>query len=249
MARSREPSGLPISGFLVVDKPPGITSHGVVEIVRRRLRTRRIGHLGTLDPIGTGVLVLAVEKATKVVKHFINDDKTYLTTLLLGVRTDTQDVEGKVLSQVECPSFSQEEIETTFQAFRGEIQQIPPMVSAKKVKGRRLYKLHRKGIEVPREPKAVHIKKLELLEVDLPEVTFLVECSKGTYVRTLCADMGEKLGPGGAMLRLCRLRSGFFYLRDARPLRSLQGMSWEEITSLLLPLGVAMEKKTRYVRS
>jgi len=237
------------SGFLVMDKPPGITSHGVVQRMRRALRLRKIGHLGTLDPIGTGVLVLAVGKATKAVKHFITDDKVYLTTLLLGVKTDTQDVEGKVLSDVPCPSLSLEEIEEVFGSFRGEIQQIPPMVSAKKVQGQRLYKLHRKGIEVHREPKTVSIKKIELLNVDLPEITFLVECSKGTYIRTLCADIGEKLGPGGCMLRLCRLRSGFFYLRDAWSLKALEDMPEEQIASLLTPLGVAMEKKIRCERS
>jgi tRNA pseudouridine55 synthase len=233
------------SGFLVVDKPSGITSHDAVQKMRRALRLRKIGHLGTLDPIGTGVLVLAVGKATKAVKHFINDDKVYLTTLLLGVTTDTQDVEGKVLSEIPCPSLPLAEIEHVFQSFQGEIQQIPPMVSAKKVQGRRLYKLHRKGITVPREPKTVSIKKIVLLKVNLPEVTFLAECSKGTYIRTLCADIGEKLGPGGCMLRLCRLRSGFFYLRDAWSLEVLQNMRREQIVSLLMPLGIAMEKRIR----
>ncbi len=235
-------------GFLIVDKPDGITSHGVVQRMRRCLRLRKIGHLGTLDPIGTGVLVLAVGKATKAVKHFINDDKVYLTTLLLGVATDTQDIQGKVLRESPCPEVSTEDVESVFEGFRGEIQQIPPMVSAKKIKGQRLYKLHRKGIEVPREPKSIFIKRLELLSLDPPEVTFLVECSKGTYVRTLCADMGDKLGPGGCMLRLCRLRSGFFSLRDAHLLSVLEASSREEVASSLLPLGAAMEKKIQSLR-
>jgi tRNA pseudouridine55 synthase len=234
---------------LIVDKPPGITSHGVVERIRRVLRFHKIGHLGTLDPIGTGVLVLAVGKATKTVKYFINDDKVYLTTLLLGVVTDTQDMDGKVLSEKPCPPFSEEEVEEVFRQFRGETQQIPPMVSAKKVKGCRLYKLHRKGIEVPREPKTVIIKRLEFLELNPPEVTFLVECSKGTYIRTLCADIGEKLGPGGCMLRLCRLRSGSFLFRDARPLEMLQAMPREKVAPMLLPVDVAMERRARTDRS
>lgn len=243
-AASSEPSG-----FLIVDKPPGITSHGVVQRVRRVLGFRKIGHLGTLDPIGTGVLVLAVGRATKSVKHFINDDKVYLTTLLLGMATDTQDVEGKVLSQSRCPSLSSAEIESLFQDFQGEIQQIPPMVSAKKIKGDRLYKLHRKGIEIPREPKTIFIRRIEVLTIELPEVTFLVECSKGTYIRTLCADIGDRLGTGGCMSRLRRLRSGFFCLRDSRSLRLLEQMSRERIASVLIPLGVAMEKKIRCERS
>jgi tRNA pseudouridine55 synthase len=243
MTPSRETPFSPLSGFLIVDKPAGITSHRVVERMRRVLRMRRIGHLGTLDPIGTGVLVLAVGRATKAVRHFINDDKIYLTTLLLGVVTDTQDTDGKVLSESPCPPLFPGDVQKVFQQFSGEIQQIPPMVSAKKVKGRRLYKLHRKGIEVPREPKTVVLRRIELLKHSPPEVTFLVECSKGTYIRTLCADIGNKLGPGGCMSRLCRLRSGFFCFRDARPLRVLESMPREEIASLLLSLGRAMEKK------
>ncbi len=246
---SRETAPWAPSGFLIVDKPPGITSHGVVQKIRRALRFRKIGHLGTLDPIGTGVLVLAVGKATKAVKHFINDDKVYLTTLLLGVKTDTQDIEGKVLSETPCPSLSWEDAESLLREFEGEIQQIPPMVSAKKVKGERLYKLHRKGIEIPREPKTIFIRRIKLFHVHLPEMTFLVECSKGTYIRTLCEDIAETLNAGGCMLRLCRLRSGFFHLRDARTLRSLEAMPREQIVSLLMPLGVAMEKKIRCQRS
>ncbi len=248
MTGSPERSSSALSGFLIVDKPPGITSHGVVQRIRRALGLRKIGHLGTLDPMGTGVLVLAVARATKTVKHFINDDKIYLTTLLLGVTTDTQDMDGKILSETACPALSQEEIERGLQEFEGEIEQIPPMVSAKKVKGQRLYKLHRKGIEIPREPKTVFIRKIELLNVDLPEVTFLAECSKGTYIRTLCADIGDRLGMGGCMLRLCRLRSGFFCFRDARPLKLLEAMPRDRIGSLLMPLGVAMEKKIRCQR-
>jgi tRNA pseudouridine55 synthase len=245
MMTTGQTSSFPVSGFLVVDKPPGITSHGVVEKMRRALGMRKIGHLGTLDPIGTGVLVLAIGKATKAVRHFINDDKVYLTTLLLGVTTDTQDVEGKVLTQSHCPSFAQQDIRAVLQQFEGKIQQVPPMVSAKKVKGRRLYTLHRKGIEIPREPKTVFVRKMQLLNVQLPRVTFLVGCSKGTYIRTLCADIGEKLGPGGCMAGLCRLRSGFFCLRDARSLRALRSMPRQSIASLLLPVGIALEQKMR----
>ncbi len=248
MTAPRETSPLPPSGFLIVDKPPGITSHGVVQRMRRALRFRKIGHLGTLDPIGTGVLVLAIGKATKAVKHFITDDKVYLTTLLLGVTTDTQDIEGKILSRAPCPVLSPEDVQKCFREFEGETQQIPPMVSAKKVNGKRLYKLHREGIEIPREPKTVFIRRIELLNVNLPEVTFLVECSKGTYIRTLCADIGEKLGTSGCMLRLCRLRSGFFCLRDARSLKFLEAMPPEQIVSLLMRLGVAMDKKMRHQR-
>ncbi len=249
MTASPETTSPAPRGFLIVDKPPGITSHGVVQCMRRALGLRKIGHLGTLDPIGTGVLVMAVGAATKAVKHFINDDKTYLTTLLLGVTTDTQDLEGRVLSEKPCPPLSNTEVERLFEDFRGQIQQVPPMVSAKKIQGKRLYQLHRKGIVVPREPKTITIRRIEVLRVNLPEIIFLVECSKGTYIRTLCEDIGDKLGSGGCMSRLRRLRSGFFCLRDARHLRLLQRMPREEIASFLIPIGTAMEKKMRCERS
>lgn len=231
-----------MNGFLVIDKPAGITSHDVVDRVRRILGIRKVGHLGTLDPLGVGVLVLAVGKATKAVRYFVDDDKEYTTTVRLGVITDTQDLDGTVLEEREV-SVTAEEFERALDRFRGDIEQIPPMVSAKKVGGKRLYKLHRQGIEVEREPKPVHIYQIDLRDFSPPEVKFHVRCSKGTYVRTLCADIGEVLGCGGAMAWLRRTKSGFFSIEGAVTLEALEKMSTEEVYALLMPTERAIRKR------
>lgn len=231
-----------MNGFLVVDKPAGITSHDVVDRVRRILGIRKIGHLGTLDPIGVGVLVLAVGKATKAVRYFVTDDKEYTTTVRLGTITDTQDLDGTLLEQRPV-NVTAEDFERALDRFRGDIEQIPPMVSAKKVGGKRLYKLHRQGIEVKREPKPVRIYEIDLREFAPPEAMFHVRCSKGTYIRTLCADIGEALGCGGAMAWLRRTKSGFFSIEDAVTLEALEKLSTDEIYSLLMPTERAIRKQ------
>ncbi len=231
-----------MNGFLVVDKPAGITSHDVVDRARRILGIRKIGHLGTLDPLGVGVLVLAVGKATKAVRYFVDDDKEYTTTVRLGVTTDTQDLDGTVLEEREV-NVTLDEFERALDRFRGEIEQIPPMVSAKKVGGKRLYKLHRQGIEVEREPKKVRIYEIDLRDFSPPEATFHVRCSKGTYIRTLCADIGEALGCGGAMAWLRRTKSGFFTIEDAVTLDELETRNTDEIYTLLMPTERAIRKR------
>ncbi len=231
-----------MNGFLVVDKPAGITSHDVVDRARRILGIRKIGHLGTLDPLGVGVLVLAVGKATKAVRYFVDDDKEYTTTVRLGVTTDTQDLDGTVLEEREV-NVTLDEFERALDRFRGEIEQIPPMVSAKKVGGKRLYKLHRQGIEVEREPKKVRIYEIDLRDFSPPEATFHVRCSKGTYIRTLCADIGEALGCGGAMAWLRRTKSGFFTIEDAVTLDELEKRNTDEIYTLLMPTERAIRKR------
>ena len=231
-----------MNGFLVIDKPAGITSHDVVDRARRILGIRKIGHLGTLDPLGVGVLVLAVGKATKAVRYFVEDDKEYTTTVKLGVITDTQDLDGNVIEEREV-NVSREQFEHVLKAFRGEIEQIPPMVSAKKVGGKRLYKLHRQGIEVKREPKLVTIYQIDLQEFASPSVTFHVRCSKGTYIRTVCADIGQVLGCGGAMAWLRRTKSGFFTINEAVTLDELEKMSTDAIYTLLMPTERAIRKR------
>jgi tRNA pseudouridine55 synthase len=233
------------TGFLIIDKPSGMTSHDVVDRVRRKLNIRKVGHLGTLDPLATGVLVMAIGQATKLVKYFIDDDKKYLTTVRLGTVTDSQDLDGKIISQNDDIDITREQLEQGLESFIGEIDQIPPMVSAKKVKGQRLYKLHRKGIEVERDPKKVTIKSIVLKEFDLPSAVFEVECSKGTYVRTLCSDLGEKLGTGGAMSALVRLRSGFFLLEDALELEQFEEMEEDRIVRKILSPALAIKRKNR----
>jgi len=201
-------------GILLVDKDKGITSHDVVAAVRRRFSIRKVGHAGTLDPNATGLLVLLIGKATKLSNKFLNEDKVYSAEMKLGQRTDSADCRGKIISEKEV-TVTREDIRAVMAGFLGEIEQIPPMVSAKKINGRRLYKLARAGKAVERSPRKIVIKELDVLRIDVPFVEFRVECSKGTYVRQLADDIGEKLGSGGHLTELRRIRSGDFSARDA----------------------------------
>src|SRR5208282_1609709 len=184
---SMQPQLSPFDGVLLIDKPAGMTSHDVVDRVRRHFGFRKVGHCGTLDPAATGLLILVLERATKLQDRLMSADKTYEGTMLLGVATDSQDADGVVLAEKPVPALSADDIEGVFGKFRGDIQQIPPMVSAIKHKGQPLYKLARKGKTVEREPRLIHIYDLRLLALELPKVRFRVACTKGTYVRTLCA--------------------------------------------------------------
>ena len=216
------------AGILVVDKEKGMTSHDVVSIVRKRFSIKKVGHAGTLDPNATGVLVLLLGKATKLSSTYLSEDKEYKATMKLGERTDSGDSDGEVISTSEVKS-SKEEIAQVLESFRGEILQVPPMVSAKKVKGQRLYKLARRGIEVEREPQKIFIKMLDLLDVEMPFVKISVACSKGTYIRQLADDIGEKLGCGAHLSDLRRTRSGSFSIEQAVPFDQLRGMNREEL--------------------
>ena len=232
-----------INGFLIIDKPSGITSHTAVERVRRKLKILKVGHLGTLDPIATGVLVMAIGRATKLVKYFIDDDKEYLTTIKLGVVTDTQDLDGKIISETADIDVAKDRVREVFDQFVGDIEQIPPMVSAKKIGGERLYKLHRRGIEVERQPKKIRIDYIKMTEFDPPLITFEVKCTKGTYVRTLCDDIGKKLGVGGAMAGLVRLKSGFFEIADAVKLDQFEDMEMDQILRRIMSPTLALRRK------
>ncbi|MGB2629792.1 MAG: tRNA pseudouridine(55) synthase TruB, partial [Candidatus Omnitrophota bacterium] len=194
-------------GLLIVDKAKGMTSHDVVDLVRRKFRIKKVGHAGTLDPGATGVLVLLVGKATKLSGDFLNQDKEYVATMRLGEKTDTGDSAGKIIEAREI-RVSEKEIKDVMEGFLGESYQVPPMVSAKKVNGKRLYKIARKGIEIERQPKKIFIKEIETISVELPCVKFRVICSKGTYIRQLAEDAGEKLGCGAHLTELERTRSG-----------------------------------------
>lgn len=199
-----------MDGLLLIDKAPGMTSHDVVARVRRLLRTRRVGHTGTLDPMATGVLPVAVGQATRLVEFLMDGPKTYRATLKLGEVTDTQDAEGTVVAHSPVGNFSPSDIQTACGAFLGDIQQIPPMYSALKKDGVPLYRLARQGLEVTREARTVHISRLELCSVALPYVELEVVCSKGTYIRTLVHDLGNTLGPGAHLTQLCRTQTGGF---------------------------------------
>jgi len=199
-----------INGIINVDKPTGMTSHDVVNIVRRKLNMRRVGHAGTLDPLATGVLIVLIGKSTKLFDKFSSFDKAYEATLMLGVTTHTADIQGKVLRQMPYADITRGQVEDAFQKFVGEIDQVPPMVSAVKVNGKRLYQLARKGLEVAREPRRIKIDSLNLLNFSLPHVSFSVACSKGTYIRKLGEDIGELLGCGGCISQIKRTKVGPF---------------------------------------
>ena len=215
-----------VSGILVVDKGTGMTSHDVVSLVRRRFGVKKAGHAGTLDPGATGVLVILIGTATRLSQKLSGEDKSYRAVMRLGERTDSGDSEGKTIAEKEV-SVDGERVRQVVESFRGEIEQVPPMFSAKKIKGKKLYHLARKGIAVERPPVKVTVKDIAVEEVAIPEVTFYVRCGKGTYIRQLADDMGEKLGFGAHLTALRRLSSGKFHIRDAVSVSELSTMSRE----------------------
>lgn len=210
-----------LQGIVLVNKPAGITSHDVVGFVRRVFGMRRVGHAGTLDPMATGVLVILLGPSTKLFDKFSAFDKSYRATLRLGVTTDTADIMGQVLRERFFEGIDEEAIRKVFLQFTGEIQQKPPMVSAVKHQGERLYKLARQGKQVERSARKVRIDELKLLQCRLPDVEFLMSCSKGTYVRQLAEDIGEVLGCGACISQIERTRVGPFDIRDAVRLENL----------------------------
>ena len=217
-----------MNGIIVIDKEPGFTSHDVVAKMRGICGQRKIGHTGTLDPMATGVLPVCLGSATKLCDMLADRDKEYVAELLLGVETDTQDVTGQVLAR--CPVEVQEsQVRSAAASFVGEYQQVPPMYSALKVNGKKLCDLARAGKEVERKARPVQIYELEILECSLPVVRMRVVCAKGTYIRTLCADMGERLACGGTMQSLRRTRVGMFSLEDACTLGELQRWKDEDM--------------------
>ena len=209
-----------MNGIVIVDKPQGWTSQDVTARLRRVYATRRIGHGGTLDPMATGVLPVFVGRATRGVEFFEHAEKTYETVLLLGRTTDTQDVTGTVLAE-KTVRLSPADIENVLPRFRGDILQVPPMYSALKVNGKKLYELARKGQEVERQPRPITVFELTNLGFDGTRLSLRVRCSKGTYIRTLCQDIGEALGCGGCMEALRRGRAGEYGIEDAVPLEQL----------------------------
>ncbi|MBM3306896.1 MAG: tRNA pseudouridine(55) synthase TruB [Candidatus Eisenbacteria bacterium] len=209
---------------LVIRKPPGLTSHDVVERIRRSSRERRVGHAGTLDPSATGLLLVLVGRATRLAQFLADAEKEYRGHMLLGRITDTQDLTGRVLEERPCDGVTRERVERAFEGFTGHIQQVPPMVSALKHQGTPLYALARKGITVERAPRSVLVRRLGLLAFDPPDVEFEVVCSKGTYVRTLAADVGEVLGCGACLGELERRRIGRFTMDAALALGDVEAL-------------------------
>ena len=211
-----------IHGILNINKPQGLTSRKVVDRVRRIFGMPKAGHAGTLDPDATGVLLICLGKATKLFEALQKGDKEYEGTLTIGVTTDTLDASGKVIKTADVSSVTEEQIIAAFKKFEGEIEQIPPMFSAIKHKGKPLYKLARKGIKIERPPRPVTIHHLEVLEIHKPDVTFRVSCSKGTYIRVLASDIGTTISCGAHLSSLTRTRSGIFTLSDAISLDEIE---------------------------
>ncbi len=221
-----------ITGVVGIDKPAGITSHDVVNRVRRIFNTRRAGHTGTLDPLATGVLVICLGQATRIAEYLASDRKTYVAEVRFGLTTDSQDISGGILSQTDTSQVTEEIIREILPSFTGAIEQIPPMVSALHHQGKRLYELARQGIEVERKPRSVEIHRLELKSFapgPNAGAVLEVECSTGTYIRTLAADIGAALRVGAAMATLRRTRSGTFTISECLTLEALQQRASEGI--------------------
>lgn len=225
-------------GLLAVDKPSGMTSHDVVATIRSHVRPLKVGHTGTLDPIASGLLILCLGEATKIAGFIEGRHKGYRAVMLLGTRTDTQDVTGEIVARSPTESITEHEIHEVARSFVGRIEQRPPVFSAIKIGGVHAYELARRRENVQLQPRQVEIVRLEIKHVRLPRVDLLVECSKGTYIRTLCHDVGEALGVGGCLESLRRHEIGHFKLADARPLAELNER--EVIIRALLPTAEAL---------
>lgn len=223
-------------GFLLIDKPAGITSHDVVRRIRRRLKVRRVGHGGTLDPMATGLVPVAIGEATRLLEYLSDSDKGYHATMRMGETTDSQDAEGVIVETSDWSALGCSDVESALHAMSGDIEQIPPMYSALKKNGIPLYKLARKGIDVERQPRPVRIHSIALTACTLPEVSFDVICSKGTYVRTLAHDVGRSLGCGAHLTGLRRFRHGCYDLSSATELATFESADDDEISAMLIPL-------------
>ena len=223
------------NGVLIVNKPEGITSHDVVGKIRKLYGTRKVGHTGTLEPLATGVLVILLGRAAKAAEYLVADTKTYHARLTLGLTTDTEDITGKVLSESnDIPST--EAVASVCERFKGKIKQIPPMYSALKVDGKKLYDLAREGIEVERKARDIEIFCLDCTSTDKAnEYDLLVKCSSGTYIRTLCADIGSTLGCGGVMSVLHRIQAGGFEIENSHTLEEIEALTMDERYNLLAP--------------
>jgi len=231
-----------IDGLLLVDKPMDWTSHDVVNCIRSRFNLSKTGHCGTLDPIATGLLVLLLGHATKLQDRLMSEDKVYTGTMRLGVETDSEDRTGVVTATADASGVTPEQVRTIAARFLGPQQQTPPMVSAIKKDGKPLYKLARKGEVIERESRPIVIHALELSRIALPDVDFRVHCSKGTYIRTLCADMGRALGCGAHMLELRRESSGSFQVADAVNMDAIKSWELPEFVQHVQPLGDVIAK-------
>ena len=237
------------NGLINVYKEPDFTSMDVVAVLRGILKQKKIGHTGTLDPQAEGVLMVCLGNATKLCTFLEDKDKEYVCRMLLGTTTDTEDTTGNIVSNVSVEDLSNEDVESAIKSFVGDIKQVPPMYSALKKDGKKLYELARQGIEIEREARDIKIYDIEIMEIAMPYVTFLVKCSKGTYVRSLCRDIGEKLGVGACMDHLTRTAVSFFTIDNALKLSDIERLAKEDkIDELILETSeVFKDKKALHV--
>jgi len=228
--------GKEMEGVLLVDKPKGLTSHDVVYRLRRKLSMKKIGHAGTLDPMATGLLIMLIGKATRISQYLMSSDKVYEGEATLGIVTDSQDAEGEVMETRPVPELTEAQVREVMKGFLGDQYQTPPMHSAIKIGGVPLYKMARKGEEVEREPRFIRVMALELTSFALPKLTFTLHCTKGTYVRTIAHDLGQKLGCGAHLSALRRTASGKFNLSQGLTLEQIEELSLQEIEKRLIPV-------------
>jgi tRNA pseudouridine55 synthase len=228
-----------MEGVLLVDKPTGMTSHDVVYRLRRKLGMQRIGHAGTLDPMATGLLIMLVGKATRISQYLISLDKGYDGEITLGVTTNSQDAEGEVMETRPVPALTEAQVREAMLGFLGDQYQIPPMFSAVKIGGVPLYKKARQGEEVAREPRFIRVAAFDLKSFNLPKLEFSLACTKGTYVRTIAHDLGQKLGCGAHLSALRRTASGKFALAQCTPLAEIEALPLPEIEKRLIPVHAA----------
>ncbi len=232
-----------LSGILVIDKAKGMTSHDVVACVRKISAQRKVGHAGTLDPLATGVLLLCLGQATRVAEYLMNHDKTYRASIRLGISTDTYDTEGQITGQCEAGHITQAQAERELAQLVGTLEQLPPMYSAVKHRGKPLYRLARRGVTVARKPRQVKIVRLDMVGWSPPDMQVEIECSRGTYVRSLAHDLGQHLGCGAHLVDLVRIASGPFHIRRATTLEQVeQAFAQGHGDQLLLPLDAALEE-------
>lgn len=225
-----------VEGVLLVDKPTGMTSHDVVYRLRRKFQIQRIGHAGTLDPLATGLLVMLIGKATKISQYLISQDKVYEGEVTLGTTTNTQDAEGEVMESRPVPPLTEAQVLEAMKGFLGDQYQTPPMFSAVKIGGVPLYKSARKGEEVEREPRFIRVAAFDLLGFASPKIQFRLACTKGTYVRVIASDLGEKLGCGAHLSALRRTGSGSFTIAQCATLADIEAMAMPDLEKRLIPI-------------
>jgi tRNA pseudouridine55 synthase len=237
-----------LNGVIIVDKPAGISSAKVVARVKKLLKARKAGHTGTLDPFATGVLVCCINRATKLSSFFLHGEKKYEAILRLGIETDTQDLTGKVTRNCKNIAFSEKTIKSVFKRFEGTITQLPPVYSALKHKGIPLYKLARNNKPVQKPARRVSIISLEILEINLPIIRFEVSCSAGTYIRSLCADIGASLGCGGHLKELRRIESSGFTIAEAVTLEELEKLALtQDVSGRMIRMSNALKDMPEHV--